>query len=68
VTDAFIKERADAILTMMSAADLESVHVKLKGKQMTIESLAIALAEQEKKMGTRTAKVKLVKALSKLSY
>ncbi|MFZ4126185.1 MAG: hypothetical protein ACOYJ2_09000 [Rickettsiales bacterium] len=68
MTDSFIKERADAILTMLSPADLASVHVKLKGKEMTIESVAIALAEQEKRMGVRTAKVKLVKALSKLTY
>lgn len=68
MTDEFIQQRAEAILAMMSPADLESVHLKLKGKDMTIQSVAIALAEQEKRMGTRTAKVKLVKALGKLAY
>lgn len=69
MTDEFIKQRAEAILAMMSPADLEAVHLKLKGKVgLTIESVAIALAEQEKRMGTRTAKIKLVKALGKLTY
>ena len=70
MSDPFIQQRAEAILAMMSPADLESVHLKLKNptpgeKAPSIQSIAIALAEYEKRTGTRTAKIKLVKALSK---
>jgi|GEM_PF-4874370 len=70
MTDSFIQQRAEAILAMMSPADLQAVHLKLKNpsagnQSATIHSIAIALAEYEKRTGTRTAKIKLVKALSK---